>query len=57
MDWNVIAGVLRAVLPAAFAYAVGAGWLPVGDYSAVTAGIVGLGAAVWSIKSNVPAKQ
>jgi hypothetical protein len=57
MDWNVIAGVLRAVLPAAFAYAVGAGWLPVGDYSAITAGIVGLGAAVWSVKSNVPAKQ
>lgn len=53
MDFNVIAGVLRAVLPAAFAYAVGAGWLPAGDYAALTAAIVAVGASVWSIKSNV----
>lgn len=53
MDFNVIAGVLRAVLPAAFAYAVGSGWLPAGDYGTVTAAIVALGASIWSIKTNV----
>lgn len=53
-DFNVIAGVLRAVLPAGIAYAVGKGILPAGDYSAVIAAIVALGSAVWSVKSNVP---
>lgn len=56
MDFNVIAGVLRAVLPAAFAYAVGAGWLPAGDYAGLTAAIVAVGASIWSIKSNVKPK-
>lgn len=54
MDFNVIAGVLRAVLPAAFAYAVGSGWLPAGDYGTLTAAIVAVGASIWSIKSNTP---
>lgn len=53
-DFNVIAGVLRAVLPAGIAYAVGKGILPAADYSGVIAAIVTLGAALWSVKSNVP---
>lgn len=57
MDYNVIAGVLRAVLPAAFAYAVGAGWIPAGDYGSLTAALVAVGASIWSIKSNIPAKS
>jgi hypothetical protein len=53
MDFNVIAGVLRAVLPAAFAYAVGSGWLPAGDYAGLTTAIIAVGASIWSIKSNI----
>lgn len=56
MDANVISGVIRAVLPAAIAYAVGKGVLPAGDYSAVIAAVVALGSAVWSVKSNIPKK-
>lgn len=56
MDANVISGVVRAILPAAIAYAVGKGILPAGDYSAVIAAVVALGSAVWSVKSNIPKK-
>ena len=56
MDFNVIAGILRAVLPAGIAYAVGKGVLPAGDYSDIVAAIVTLGSAIWSVKTNVAPK-
>ncbi len=52
MDINTINGVVRAVLPAILAYAVGKGWLTQSQVADVTAAIVTLIAAGWSIQSN-----
>jgi len=52
MDLNTINGVIRAVAPAALAYAVGRGWLPAGSVADITAAIVAIAAALWSVKSN-----
>ena len=53
MDVNVITGVIRAVAPAALAYAVGKGWIPQSSVADITAAIVTLGAAAWSVATNV----
>lgn len=52
MDLNSINGVLRAIVPAVLAYAVGKGWIPASSVSDITAAAVALAAAVWSIKTN-----
>jgi hypothetical protein len=53
MDFNVINGVARAVVPAAIAYLVGRGVLPSDTSSPdVTAAVITLIAALWSIKTN-----
>ncbi len=52
MDLNTLNGVIRAVAPAILAYAVGKGWLPAGAVADITAAIVAIAAAVWSIRSN-----
>jgi hypothetical protein len=52
MDWNMINGALRAIVPAALAYAVGKGWIPVGSVADVSALIFALAAAGWSIYTN-----
>lgn len=52
MDINQINGVIRAILPAALAYAVGKGWITQSSVGDITAAITALGAAVWSVYSN-----
>lgn len=56
-DFNTIAGVLRAVVPAALAYAVGRGWLQQAQVNDLTAAIITIAAALWSIKTNQKPKQ
>ncbi|HEY6020781.1 MAG TPA: hypothetical protein VIY48_13065 [Candidatus Paceibacterota bacterium] len=55
MDLNSINGILRAVVPAILAYAVGKGWIPAGSVGDITAAVVAAAAAFWSVKSNKPA--
>lgn len=52
MELNTVNGVLRAVLPSVFAYAVAKGWLSTSQVADVTAAIITLVAAAWSIQSN-----
>ena len=52
MNMNVINGVLRAVLPAAIAYVVGKGWLSSSSAADVTAAIIALLSAGWSVQTN-----
>lgn len=52
MDLNTINGVIRAVAPALLAFAAGKGWLPAGSVADITAAIVAIAAALWSVKSN-----
>ena len=52
MDINSVNGILRAILPAALAYAVAKGWVPVGSVADITAAVVAVAAAVWSVTSN-----
>jgi hypothetical protein len=54
MDINSINGVLRAIVPAVLAYAVGKGWVGAGAVADITAAVLAVAAAVWSLKSNKP---
>lgn len=52
MDLNTINGVLRAVVPAILAYAVGKGWITQSMVGDITAAVVTLVSAGWSVKTN-----
>lgn len=54
MDLNSINGVVRALVPAILAYAVGKGWIAETSVADLTAGVVAVVAAVWSVISNRP---
>ena len=53
MNYNTVNGIIRAVVPAALAYVVAKGWLTDSQVADVTAAIVTLVAAAWSVKTNV----
>ena len=55
MDFNSLSGILRAVLPAIAAFAVGKGWINAGSADWLVSSVVALAAAGWSIWSNRPA--
>lgn len=57
MDTNVINGVLRAVLPAALAYAVGKGWITSSQVGDITTAVITLAAAAWSVATNLETKK
>lgn len=52
MDMNSINGILRAVVPAVLAYAVGKGWIGASAVADITSAVVAVAAALWSIFSN-----
>ena len=54
MDINTINGVLRAVVPAICAYAVGKGWIAAGTVGDISTAVLAIAAAVWSVISNKP---
>lgn len=56
MNANVINGVVRAIVPAALAYAVGKGWITQSDVTNVTAALVTLISAGWSVVTNLESK-
>jgi hypothetical protein len=53
MTLNQVNGVIRAVLPAVLAYAVGKGWINNEQVGDVTAAVATLAAAIWSIVTNI----
>ena len=55
MDMNTINGILRAIVPAVVAYLVGKGYPPQMIATDVSAAILALAAAGWSVKTNHPA--
>jgi len=57
MTLNQVNGVIRAVLPAVLAYAVGRGWISNEQVGDVTAAVVTITAAVWSIITNIEAAE
>jgi hypothetical protein len=54
MDWNTVNGILRAILPAALAYAVGKGWITQNSVGDISAAVIAIGAAGWSVVTNAP---
>jgi len=52
MNFDQVTGILRAVIPAAVAWAVGKGWVPAGAAGDVGAAVAAIGAAVWSVLNN-----
>lgn len=52
MDGNTLNGILRAIVPAALAYAVGRGWISQSSVADLTAAALAVGAAIWSVISN-----
>ena len=56
MNSNVVMGILRAVVPGLVGYLVGAGYIPSGDAANLTAAIITIGAAGWSVVTNLETK-
>ena len=58
MNYDQVTGVLRAVIPAAIAFAISKGWIA--DISAstelITSAAVAIAAAVWSVLNNKTGK-
>lgn len=54
MTFNQIRSVIRALVPAILAFAVGRGWLGQEAAADVTAAAVALGAALWGAFENQP---
>ncbi len=54
---NIINGVLRAIAPAALAYAVGKGWISESSTGDIMAAITAIGAAAWSVATNRPTSK
>jgi hypothetical protein len=52
MQVDQITGVLRAVVPAAVAFAVGSGWISEGASGEVIAAVTAVGAAAWAVWKN-----
>ena len=56
MNSNVVMGILRAVVPGLVGSLVGAGYIPAGDAANLTAAIITIGAAGWSVVTNLETK-
>ena len=56
MNTDMLGGIIRALFPPVFAYLVGAGTLPAGDYGPVVTGLVSLATALWSVHTNQTGK-
>ncbi len=52
MNMDSINGILRAIIPAICAYAVGKGWIGAGAVADITAAVVAVASAVWSVISK-----
>ena len=56
MNSDQITGIIRAVAPAALAYAVGKGWITQSQVGDIVAGLVAIGSAAWSFSNNKTGK-
>ena len=56
MNQNVVMGILRAIVPGLVGYLGGKGLIPAGEASDVIAAVVTLGAAGWSVATNLETK-
>ena len=56
MNQNIVMGMLRAIVPGLVGYLVGKGLIPAGQAADVGAAIITLGAAAWSVASNIETK-
>ena len=56
MNSNVVMGILRAIVPGLVGYLVGKGYIPADQGGEVAAAIITLGAAGWSVVTNLENK-
>lgn len=56
MNADQLTGIIRAVVPALLAYLVGKGYITQSSVGDITAAIVAIGAAGWSIHNNQSGK-
>ena len=56
MNADMVGGIIRALFPPIFAFLIGKGTLPAGDYGSVITAIVALMTAVWSIQTTQSGK-
>ena len=54
MNADQLAGILRAILPAAVAFAVAKGWVGIGNADWIVASVVSIAVAGWSAWTNKP---
>jgi len=53
MNSNQVNGIIRAVLPAILAYAVGRGWITNDQVGEITTAVVTIVMAGWSVVTNI----
>ena len=56
MNSDQITGIVRAVVPALLAYAVGKGWITSSMGGDITAAAVAVASAIWSVQNNQTGK-
>ena len=56
MSLNVWMGILRAIVPGIVGFLVGKGYIPADQGGEIAAAIITLGAAGWSVVSNLEPK-
>lgn len=56
MNADQFGGVMRALFAALGGFVAAKGWIPLDTYGAVTTALVTAGTAIWSWRTNSPAK-
>ena len=56
MNNDQLTGIVRAIVPALLAYAVGKGWLTTSMAGDLTAAAVAVASALWSVQNNKTGK-
>lgn len=57
MNLNAYMGILRAIVPGLVGYLAGKGWITQSEAADIAAAIITLGAAGWSIVTNMEGKK
>lgn len=56
LNMDQITGIIRVIIPTFCAFAAGKGWIPSQSIADITAAVVAIAAAVWSVQNNKTGK-
>lgn len=56
LNMDQLTGIIRAIVPAVCAFLVGKGWISSQSIGDITAAVIAVAAAVWSVQNNKTGK-